>query len=71
MDSLTITDRITLEGYTFQPGMYVVVNGNDFDSTSITKQLADKIKHDYPHLVATKKPVEKTTQPKRKSKSSK
>lgn len=71
MDRIEITERITLEGNTFQPGTYTIVKGNDFAPGMMTEAHANKVLHDHASTATlVKPPVAKqqtTSKPKRKA----
>lgn len=51
--------RCTLEGFTYEPGQYEVVTGNDAGPGQVTERIAEKMLHDglASRVVAPEEPV--------------
>lgn len=43
---IEISLRCTLEGFTYEPGQYEVIAGNDAGPGQVTKRIAEKMLHD-------------------------
>lgn len=51
---IKIAEQVTKEGFTYLPGVYEVVEGNDFGPGQVTARMAKILMTDYPFVTEDK-----------------